>query len=106
VPRNVPAMTKAYWNLYDLTLARIAEEKPQSFEVLKELLDAFQPPSSGDAFFPGGADESLADALHTAGWEVAYGEGDYVWVGKSRIGVVISYIEGDVYLGDKTLPRA
>lgn len=95
---------KAYWDAYDRTLARIIEEKPQSMDDLKKILDEFEPPSSGDAFFPGGADETLADALHQAGWSISYREGNYVWVGVSRAGERVSHIEGDLYRGDVTLP--
>lgn len=38
------------------------------FAKLKAILDTFEPPSSGDAFFPGGADDDLVDALHDVGW--------------------------------------
>lgn len=95
----------AYWNRYDATLTRIREEKPQSMDDLKKILDTFEPPSSGEAFFPGGADETLAGALHTAGWSISYREGDYVWVGVSKTGEKVSHIEGDLYRGDVTLPR-
>jgi len=96
---------KAYWDAYDRTLTRISEEQPQSMGDLKKILDEFEPPSSGEAFFPGGADETLADALDRAGWSISYGEGDYVWVGTSRTGEMVSHVEGDLYRGDVTLPR-
>lgn len=95
----------AYWNRYDATLARIREEKPQSMNDLKHILDTFEPPSSGEAFFPGGADETLGEALRAAGWSISYREGDYVWVGTSQTGEKVSHIEGDLYRGDVTLPR-
>lgn len=102
----VPFMAlDSYWNAYDRTLARIVEEKPQDMDALKGILDSFEPPSSGEAFFPGGADETLADALHKAGWSISYREGDYVWVGTSPTGEKVSHVEGDLYRGDVTLPR-
>lgn len=91
---------KDYWERYDATLARIVNEKPHTMEALKLILDAFEPPSSGVAFFPGGADETLADALSWADWRVEFREGDYVWVAKSPTGELITYVEGDVYEGD------
>ena len=42
-----------YWAAYDATLARIRQQQPDTFPALKAILDAFQPPSSGDAFFAG-----------------------------------------------------
>ncbi len=94
-----------YWDAYHRTLARIVDEKPQSMDKLKAILDSFQPPSSGEAFFPGGADETLGEALDDAGWHIDWREGDYVWVGTSRTGEVVTYVEGDLYRGDTTLPR-
>ncbi|MCM3615742.1 hypothetical protein M3672_15020 [Microbacterium enclense] len=96
---------KAYWDAYDRTLARVVEEQPQTMDELKKILDNFEPPSSGEAFFPGGAYETLADALHRAGWTITYREGDYVWVGTSRAGEKVSHVEGDLYRGDVILPR-
>jgi hypothetical protein len=98
-------MMKAYWDAYDRTLTRIREEKPQTMDSLKVILDAFEPPSSAAAFFPGGADDTLADALHTAGWSVDYKEGDYVWVARSTTRELITYVEGDLYRGDVALPQ-
>lgn len=96
-------MMKSYWDAYDRTLARIVHEEPQTMEALKVILDCFEPPSSGVAFFPGGADETLADAMHKAGWSIDFREGDYVWVGRSRAGEFITYVEGDLYEGDNAL---
>ncbi|WP_243224572.1 hypothetical protein [Microbacterium sp. CIAB417] len=90
-----------YWAAYHSTLKKIADEKPQTFDSLKGLLDAFHEPSAGDAFFPGGADETLGDALYEAGWRIDWREGDYLWVATSRTGETITYIEGDVYRGNK-----
>lgn len=105
-PYTVPSMNlDKYWATYDRTLARIVEEKPQSMDSLKAILDTFEPPSSGEAFFPGGADETLAEALSEAGWEIRFREGDYVWVGTSRTGEVVSHLEGDLFRGDVTVPR-
>lgn len=90
---------KAYRDRYDRTLARIVEEKPQTVDEVKAILDQFEPPSSGLAFFPGGADETLADAMHHAGWSIDFREGDYVWVGRCG-SEILTYVEGDIYRGD------
>lgn len=92
----------AYWKLYDVTLERIAEEKPQSFADLKAILDAFQPPSSAHAFFPDGADDTLAGALIAAGWEIRFQEGTYVYRATSPTGAKLTYVEGDLYDHTKT----
>lgn len=87
-----------YWAMYDRTLARIREEKPDTFEALKAILDRFQAPSSGDAFFPGGSDDDLADALHDAGWEIRFNEGNYVYMAlHPRTRAKLHYVEGDLY---------
>lgn len=88
----------AYWAKYDATLARIRAERPETFDALKAILDTFEPPSSGDAFFPGGADDDLADALHDAGWQIELDEGTYVyraWHPRTHEG--IRHVEGDIY---------
>lgn len=48
---------------------------------VKLVLDTFESKSSGDALFPGGADDTLADAIMDAGWSVDFKEGDYRWTG-------------------------
>lgn len=90
----------SYWKQYQLTLDRIEEEKPQTFVELKVILDQFSLPSSGEAFFPGGADETLGESLSVAGWHIKWLEGDYLWLGTSRTGEVISHVEGDLYRGN------
>lgn len=88
----------AYWAMYDRTLARVRDEKPDTFQRLKAILVAFHPPSSGDAFFPGGADDTLGDALEDAGWRVLWREGDYFWDARHpATGTRIEHVEGDVY---------
>ena len=90
----------AYWRLYDATLARIRTEKPDTFAALKGILDGFENPSSGDAFFPDGADDTLADALEDAGWRVEFREASYVYYAKhSKTGARLSYFEGDLFEG-------
>jgi hypothetical protein len=91
----------AYWEKYDATLARIVAERPTTFAELKAILDDFEPPSSGDAFFPDGADESLGEALNAAGWTVRYGEAVYVYRATSPTGERLTYVEGDIYEGWK-----
>lgn len=87
-----------YWRRYDQTLARVRAERPRTFAGLKLILDAFEPKSSGDAFFPGGADDTLADALMNAGWSVDFEEGDYLYtVVHPESGAVIQHVEGDIY---------
>ncbi len=87
-----------YWQMYDKTLARIRAEKPTTFAGLKLILDTFHQKSSGDAFFPGGADDTLGDAMMSAGWSVDWEEGDYLWTAvHPASGAVIHHVEGDIF---------
>lgn len=87
-----------YWQAYDRTLATIRAERPATFAGLKLILDRFERPSSGDAFFPGGADDTLADALMSAGWSVDFEDGDYLYTAvHPDSGAVIHYVEGDIH---------
>lgn len=58
---------------------------------------------SGDGFFAGsGGDRQLWDALQIAGWQRTWAEASYYYVAQSPTGDVLTYIEGDVYWGDRT----
>lgn len=88
----------AYWRMYDHTLATVRAERPTTFTGLKLILDRFEPPSSGQAFFPGGADDDLADALIDAGWSVDFEEGAYLYTAVHPVsGAVVQHVEGDLY---------
>jgi len=87
-----------YWTRHGQTLTRIRAERPSTFAGVKLVLDTFEQKSSGDAFFPGGADDTLADAIMDAGWSVDFEEGDFLWTGvHPDSGAVIHYVEGDLY---------
>ncbi|WP_308491295.1 hypothetical protein [Microbacterium terrisoli] len=87
--------------MYDITLARIRDERPATFHSLKAILDRFQPPSSGDAFFPDGADDTLAHALRDAGWYLTFRGADYLYTAEHPTShAKLQYVEGDVF--DKT----
>jgi len=87
-----------FWVEYDRTLALIRAESPKTFAGVKLILDRFQPPSSGDAFFPDGADDDFASALFDTGWLIRYEEGGYVYTATHPdTGAMLRFIEGDVY---------
>lgn len=89
-----------FWSGYDATLTRVRAEKPATIDALAAILNAFQPPSSGVAFFGNNADDHLSGALGTAGWDVQFLEGDYLWQARHPgTGQWIHYVEGDVYPG-------
>lgn len=88
----------AYWEDYAATLAAVRSLQPTTFAELKAILDRFESPSSGDAFFPSGAaDDTLAAALRDAGWRIEFIEGYYVYKARSPIGATFEHFEGDLY---------
>lgn len=94
----------AYWLAYDATLARVRAERPDTFAALKAILDRFESPSSGQAFFGDGADNKLADALHDAGWHIDFIEATYLYTAKHpSTSAGLRYVEGDLY--DETPER-
>lgn len=61
---------------------------------------------AGDAFFPGsGGDRQLLSALGS-GWTVEWAEARYYYLARDREGGLLTYIEGDVYRGDRRSPSA
>ena len=93
-----------YWRMYDATLARVRDEKPDTFAALKAILDRFEPPSSGQAFFGDGADDQLADALSDAGWHIDFIEATYLYTARHRTSDArLRYVEGDLF--DETPER-
>jgi hypothetical protein len=96
----------SYWKLYDATLERIVRERPTTFEQLKVILDSFEPPSSAQAFFPDGADNTLWDAITAAGWQVIWADAYYHYRARcSSSGAEFEYVEGDLYDRTTSKPR-
>ena len=61
---------------------------------------------SGDgaaaAFFPGsGGDRQLIESLRTAGWAAVWSEASYFYAVRNGAGEILTYVEGDVYRGDR-----
>jgi hypothetical protein len=89
-----------FWTGYDATLKRVRDERPATVADLAAILNAFQPPSAGVAFFGNNADEHLSGALAAAGWDVQFIEGDYLWDAyHPGTDTWLHYVEGDVYPG-------
>ncbi|MFF3959684.1 hypothetical protein ACFYY1_41920 [Streptomyces sp. NPDC001890] len=56
----------------------------------------------GDGFFAGsGGDKTVREALHTAGWELVWAESAVYYTMRAPDGSLITYIEGDIYRGDR-----
>lgn len=107
-------MDSTYWGGIKDGLAQIGTEKPQTFDEVKAILD-FMPGSApmdgedsmvdGEAFFGGsGGDDTLSDALKQAGWRYVWSEAAYWWAMRSPAGEILTYVEGDVYRGDRNKP--
>lgn len=94
-----------FWRGYDATLARVRMGRPATTAAVVALLNDFQRPSAGIAFFGNNADDRLSEALADAGWDVQFIEGDYVWEARHpHSGAVLHSVEGDVYDGPWAAP--
>lgn len=61
---------------------------------------------AGDGFFAGsGGDDTVEDALTDAGWTLVWSEASYYYAMKGPDGSVITYVEGDIYRGDRKAQR-
>ncbi len=57
---------------------------------------------AADGIFAGsGGGNTVDDALDDAGWTYVWSRASYWWAMKAPDGSVITYIEGDVYRGDR-----
>ena len=62
---------------------------------------------SGDAFFAGsGGDTRILDVLIDAGWRTTWFEASYYYVLEAPDGGELTYIEGDIYRGDRATVRS
>lgn len=87
-----------YWPAHLATLARVRRERPRTFDAVKAILDTFTPPNRGEAFFPVGGFDNLADALLAAGWEVDFDEATHrfrAW--HPTTGSGLAYDHGDAH---------
>lgn len=91
-----------FWQGIDAQLDRIISEKPQTFKALNEIIPGAPSLSAAPAFFAGsGGDRTVMSALGRAGWKLGSMEASYYYTMVSPTGEKITYIEGDIYPGDK-----
>lgn len=58
--------------------------------------------ADGDGFFAGsGGDGTVQEVLRSAGWTVTWSRAWYWYVMQAPDGSSITYVEGDIYRGDK-----
>ncbi|MYX26072.1 hypothetical protein GTY75_05210 [Streptomyces sp. SID8381] len=89
-------MIDTFWKMVDAQLNELKKAKTAD-DVIKILGETRE----GEAFFAGGSGDDVMGALFGAGWSLEWAEADYYWLMKAPDGSQITYIEGDVYRGDK-----
>lgn len=93
-------MSDPFWDEIKKKLERI--ESATTADAVIEILGKDAELGCGDAFFAGsGGDRDLFDPLWGAGWRIAWMESRYFYVVEGPTGDFLTYIEGDVYRGDK-----
>ena len=96
--------TAGFWEEIEAQLALVRQARTVNDVIAA--LGGSEGASAGDAFFGGsGGDETLFGALIDAGWRVRSIESDYYFVATSPGGEALTYIEGDVYRGNRTSSR-
>lgn len=101
--------SKTFWSviaaqLKELESARTADDV---IRILSPERNPYGPDWDGrdgaaDGFFAGsGGDRTVWDALWDAGWKDIWTKAAYYWVMRAPDGSLITYIEGDVYRGDR-----
>ena len=90
-----------FWEAIDAQLALLTKAATAA-DVIKILGGAGE-----KAFFAGsGGDGTVFDALRDAGWATETYEASYYWCLKAPNGDLISYVEGDVYVGNMLIGEA
>jgi hypothetical protein len=58
----------------------------------------------GQGFFAGsGGDGTVRESLERAGWELKWSRAGYWWAMQAPDGTVVTYIEGDIYRGNRSV---
>ena len=98
-------MSHAFWHSVENSLDEI--EKASTVDQVLDVLDRYfaedwSHSTAGDTFFPGsGGDRQLREALLSAGWAIVWAEAEFYYVARDRTGQLLTYIEGDVFRGDR-----
>lgn len=92
----------AYWANYDACLDAVRDHGHTVDDVIR-ICNEHYSPSAGAAFFPGGADRTLWDALanERAGWSIVWSEADYYFTAEDSVGGRLTYVEGDIMRGGR-----
>ncbi|MEU2366196.1 hypothetical protein ABZ616_36550 [Streptomyces noursei] len=94
----MPKMVDGFWKLIDVQLKELESAKGAD-DVIRILGSEL---CVGDGFFHGsGGDETVYDALLAAGWSFLWSEAEYYYAMQAPDGSAITYIEGDIYRGNR-----
>lgn len=87
----------AFWDEIDRQIEALRSAKSAD-----DVIRILSPGESGDAFFGGsGGDASVSEALLDAGWSYNWSQAGYYWSMRAPDGSSITYIEGDIYKGNR-----
>lgn len=98
----------SFWDEIRAQLERVGSEgstaaavigilnSPEYPEVRAESAAAYTPSATRGFFAGSGGDDTLRDALRTAGWRVTWSEASYYYRATAPNGDVLEYCEGDV----------
>lgn len=96
-------MTSDFWAAIDAQLAE-ARQATSAAQVC-QIMRTDPGPTGRDGFFAGSDDDSLDGALHTAGWSYRWAHAPYHWRMEAPDGSALTYVEGDLYIGDQEAPE-
>lgn len=97
-------MTNNFWATIDAQLDELksATSADDVLRILSNDRIPDQAESAGDGFFAGsGGDGTVRESLTAAGWAVIWAESAYYYVLRAPDGSTVTYIEGDIYRGDR-----
>ncbi|MGW6202144.1 hypothetical protein ACWF9B_00595 [Streptomyces sp. NPDC055089] len=91
-------MLELFWEVIAEQLEELRSAK-NAADVLRVLASGNNPTRG---FFAGsGGDDTVEDALHTAGWMVVWAESSLYYTMRAPDGSLITYVEGDILTGDR-----
>ncbi|MFK0231200.1 hypothetical protein ACIQUL_36150 [Streptomyces sp. NPDC090303] len=101
-------MSKNFWDEIRRQLKELESAKSAD-DVLRILAHENNPDQAypranrpDEGFFAGsGGGDCVNEALEEAGWSYVWARASYWWAMKAPDGSVITYIEGDIYRGDR-----
>jgi hypothetical protein len=93
-----------FWTAIDeqISALQAAESATDVIAILNQDVSQTYGEIAADGFFAGsGGDQSVSAALEAAGWSYLWSVAGYHWAMKAPDGSLITYVEGDVYIGNR-----